>query len=306
MLALYHLFSGHRARRAAGIERVLAEAGVDDARRRPGGRCWSATRSRPASRTRRPTARWCARSGASWPGSSAGRRATRSSPRPTRRRRTPGDALRRAVQRVRAVPDPDRRVGRLCPPALRPERPARRVASRRSSPSPRRSPRRRSASKNCLLVISLPASDRESPHAQADDVEVGGEAGARRWTGCRTSSAGWNRRGGRRAPRRASRSSAGGCSSRSPSPTSSRDRDAVVARLRRPLPDAAPGVPARVPRGRLRASASRPPTRSTRSCSTGSTTTGRRLEKFQRTRGVLRLMAAVIHSLWEQGRRATC
>src|SRR5207253_10633537 len=32
--------------------------------------------------------------------------------------------------------------------------------------------------KNCLLVISLPASDTSSsPHTQADDVEVGGERG---------------------------------------------------------------------------------------------------------------------------------
>ena len=39
--------------------------------------------------------------------------------------------------------------------------------------------------KNCLLVISLPASDTAgSPHTQADDVEVGGSAGARPWTGC--------------------------------------------------------------------------------------------------------------------------
>jgi predicted AAA+ superfamily ATPase len=39
--------------------------------------------------------------------------------------------------------------------------------------------------KNCLLVISLPASDTAgSPHAQADDVEVGGQRGARHWTDC--------------------------------------------------------------------------------------------------------------------------
>src|SRR5207245_7514571 len=32
--------------------------------------------------------------------------------------------------------------------------------------------------KQCLLVVSLPASDTQtSPHAQADDVEVGGERG---------------------------------------------------------------------------------------------------------------------------------
>ena len=39
---------------------------------------------------------------------------------------------------------------------------------------------------------------------------------------------------------------------------------------------------------------------STRNCSTVFSTTGPRWTSFQRTRGVLRLMAAVIHSLWER------
>jgi predicted AAA+ superfamily ATPase len=38
--------------------------------------------------------------------------------------------------------------------------------------------------------------------------------------------------------------------------------------------------------------------RCTRSCSTGCSRTGPTLERFQRTRGVLRLMSAVIHTLW--------
>jgi len=48
--------------------------------------------------------------------------------------------------------------------------------------------------KNCLLVISLPASDTSgSPHAQANDVEVGGQRGrARRWIGCATWLAAWS------------------------------------------------------------------------------------------------------------------
>lgn len=42
--------------------------------------------------------------------------------------------------------------------------------------------------KQCLLVISLPASDTSgSPHAQADDTEVGGQRGRECWTGSETS-----------------------------------------------------------------------------------------------------------------------
>ena len=69
--------------------------------------------------------------------------------------------------------------------------------------------------KNCLLVISLPASDTSgSPHAQANDVEVGGQRGARRSIGCATWSAASSPRGGPPAPRRASRSCGAGSSSR--------------------------------------------------------------------------------------------
>jgi hypothetical protein len=52
-------------------------------------------------------------------------------------------------------------------------------------------------------------------------------------------------------------------------------------------------------------SGSRPPTRFIRRSSTGLCTDWSTLVKFQRTRGVLllRLMAAVIHSLWEKGDR---
>ena len=69
--------------------------------------------------------------------------------------------------------------------------------------------------KNCLLVISLPASDTSgSPHTQADDVEVGASAGVRHSIGCAMWWGAWSRRGGRRAPRKGSRSCGGGCSSR--------------------------------------------------------------------------------------------
>ena len=72
--------------------------------------------------------------------------------------------------------------------------------------------------KQCLLVISLPASDTSgSPHAQADDVEVGGQRGAKPWIGCAMWLDAWSLRGDLQAPKRASRSSGGGCSSRSSS-----------------------------------------------------------------------------------------
>ena len=91
-----------------------------------------------ATQRRSPTARWCARCGASWPGSSAARKAFE---RVAGRRRAgdePGRRAARAVQRVRPVPDPDRRVGGLRAPAPRRRATCRPAASRRSSPSPRR------------------------------------------------------------------------------------------------------------------------------------------------------------------------
>ena len=46
-----------------------------------------------------------------------------------------------------------------------------------------------------------------------------------------------------------------------------------------------------------------PPIQSIQKSSTGFYTDWSTLVKFQRTRGVLRLMAAVIHSLWDRGDR---
>ena len=113
---------------------------------------------------------------------------------------------------------------------------------------------------------------------------------------------GRSRRGGRRAPRRASRSSAVGCSSRWSSASSS--RRATVSR--------APSPTSIAPSSRSsRPSAGTPTTRS--GCKAAYPihpevfdrlyTDWSTLVKFQRTRGVLRLMAAVIHSLWEKGDR---
>ena len=158
--------------------------------------------------------------------------------------------------------------------------------------------------KNCLLVISLPASDTAgSPHTQADDVEVGGERG-------------------REALDRL-RNVVGRVESSWRPASAEEGFEIVRRRLFEPLaePDAVQGPRRRG--ARLRRPLPRRSTRSSRpSAATPTTRSGIKaaypihpeifdrlytdwstLVKFQRTRGVLRLMAAVIHSLWEKGDR---
>jgi predicted AAA+ superfamily ATPase len=160
-----------------------------------------------------------------------------------------------------------------------------------------------SAAKNCLVVISLPASDvGTSPHALADDVEVGGERG-------------------RKALDRLSNVIGRVESSWRPA-TAEESFEIVRRRLFQPMTDPAQfkdrDVVARAfaeiyrtqqqefpPECRdsdyeKRITAAYPihPEIFDRLYGDWST-----LVKFQRTRGVLRLMAAVIHSLWEKGDR---
>jgi predicted AAA+ superfamily ATPase len=157
--------------------------------------------------------------------------------------------------------------------------------------------------KNCLLVISLPASDTAgSPHAQADDVEVGGVRGRTALDRLRNSigrvEASWR-------------------------PASADEGFEIVRRrLFEPLiekgqfvgRDTVAKAFADLYRTqhqefppecrdsdyerRLKAAYPIHPELFDRLYSDWST-----LVKFQRTRGVLRLMAAVIHSLWERGDR---
>ncbi|MCY4566340.1 MAG: DUF499 domain-containing protein, partial [Gammaproteobacteria bacterium] len=154
---------------------------------------------------------------------------------------------------------------------------------------------------NCLLVISLPASDTSaSPHAQADDVEVGGERGrealdrlgnvvGRIESSWRPASA---EEGFEIVRRRLFEPFS--------DPAQFRDRD-VVARafmeLYRTQQQEFPN-PCREPDYEKRIQAAYPihPEIFDRLYGDWST-----LVKFQRTRGVLRLMAAVIHFLWEKG-----
>lgn len=156
---------------------------------------------------------------------------------------------------------------------------------------------------NCLLVVSLPASDTAgSPHTQADDVEVGGVRG-------------------REALDRL-RNVVGRIESSWRPATAEEGFEIVRRRLFEPLsgPDAfkqrdvtarafadqynlqAAEFPpeCRTPEYEKRIKAAYPihPEIFDRLYEDWST-----LIKFQRTRGVLRLMAAVIHSLWEKGDR---
>lgn len=157
--------------------------------------------------------------------------------------------------------------------------------------------------KQCLLVISLPASDTSgSPHAQANDVEVGGERG--------------------RAALDRLRNAVGRVEASWRPASAEEGFEIVRRRLFEPLVEK-PSFVARdtVAREfydlyrtqrqefpqecrdsdyekRIRAAYPIHPEIFDRLYTDWST-----LVKFQRTRGVLRLMAAVIHSLWEAGDR---
>lgn len=154
---------------------------------------------------------------------------------------------------------------------------------------------------NCLLVISLPASDTQgSPHTQADDVEVGGERG--------------------RAALDRLRNVVGRVESSWRPASAEEGFEIVRRRLFEPLVDPAQfkhrDVAARAFSDLYRSQAAEFPP----DCRTADYekriqaafpihpeifdrlyTDWSTLVKFQRTRGVLRLMAAVIHSLWEKG-----
>jgi len=155
--------------------------------------------------------------------------------------------------------------------------------------------------KNCLLVISLPASDTSgSPHTQADDVEVGGQRGrealdrlrnvvGRVESSWRPASA---EEGFEIVRRRLFEPLA--------DQSQFKDRD-VVARTfadlyRTQHQEFPPECRDAEYENRIKAAYPIHPEIFDRLYTDWST-----LVKFQRTRGVLRLMAAVIHSLWEKG-----
>ena len=157
---------------------------------------------------------------------------------------------------------------------------------------------------NCLLVVSLPASDANaSPHAQADDVEVGGQRGREALARLRNVigriESSWRPASAEEGFEIVRR--------RLFQPFSEqaqfRDRD-VVARAFADLyrgqhhQEFPPECRDADYEKRLAAAYPIHPEIFDRLYSDWST-----LVTFQRTRGVLRLMAAVIHSLWEKGDR---
>jgi len=155
--------------------------------------------------------------------------------------------------------------------------------------------------KNCLLVISLPASDTAgSPHTQADDVEVGGVRGRealdrlRNVVGRLESS--WRPASAEEGFEIVRRRLFEPLSD----PAQFKDRD-VVARgfadlYRAQHQEFPPECRDADYEKRIKAAYPIHPEIFDRLYNDWST-----LVKFQRTRGVLRLMAAVIHSLWEKG-----
>ncbi len=157
--------------------------------------------------------------------------------------------------------------------------------------------------KNCLLVISLPASDTSgSPHTQADDVEVGGTRGRealdrlRNVVGRVESS--WRPASAEEGFEIVRRRLFQPLSD----PAQFKDRD-VVARAfadfyRAQQAEFPPECREADYEQRIKAAYPIHPEVFDRLYTDWST-----LVKFQRTRGVLRLMAAVIHSLWEKGDR---
>jgi predicted AAA+ superfamily ATPase len=157
--------------------------------------------------------------------------------------------------------------------------------------------------KNCLLVISLPASDTSgSPHTQADDVEVGGQRGRealdrlRNVVGRLESS--WRPASAEEGFEIVRRRLFEPLSD----PAQFKNRD-VVARAfadlyRTQQAEFPPQCHDADYEKRIKAAYPIHPEIFDRLYTDWST-----LVKFQRTRGVLRLMAAVIHSLWEKGDR---
>ena len=154
--------------------------------------------------------------------------------------------------------------------------------------------------KNCLLVVSLPASDTSgSPHTQADDVEVGGIRGRealdrlRNVVGRLESS--WRpataEEGFEIVRRRLFEPIAG---------DQFKNRDVTARAFADLYHSQAAEFPPECSKAdyekRIQAAYPIHPEIFDRLYTDWST-----LVKFQRTRGVLRLMAAVIHSLWEKG-----
>jgi predicted AAA+ superfamily ATPase len=159
------------------------------------------------------------------------------------------------------------------------------------------------AVKNCLVVISLPASDTTgSPHVQADDAEVGGQRGREALERLRNVigrvESSWRPASAEEGFEIVRRRLFDALSD----PQQFKDRDYVARQYadlyRTQHQEFPPECRDAGYERRLQAAYPIHPEVFDRLYGDWST-----LVKFQRTRGVLRLMAAVIHSLWEKGDR---
>ncbi|MGE5552978.1 MAG: Swt1 family HEPN domain-containing protein [Betaproteobacteria bacterium] len=157
------------------------------------------------------------------------------------------------------------------------------------------------AARQCLMVISLPASDTGgSPHVQAEDVEVGGERGRDALVRLRNVIGRVESSWRPASPEESFEIVRRRLFQPLSDPEQYKARDVVVrafADLYRTQPQEFPSE-CREARYEERLKAAYPihPEIFDRLYTDWST-----LLNFQRTRGVLRLMAAVIHSLWEKG-----
>ena len=286
LIALYHLAAGYSPHELPGVEAMLATAGLEAP---PPARTAVLVGQMisPGRCPRTTTASRSARCGASWPGSWAVRTVMPWSPMPTGPARAPGSPWSNCFAGTRRA-SCSSTSGSHTPVSSTASMACRLVPSTPSSPSLKRSLR---------LPGRLKArcsSCRSQPRTSRSEAKVAG----RRWSASRTSWAGWSRRGVRHRRRKASRSSAAGCSTIC-QPTRHPTRDAVVkafgALYRSQKAEFPQGVGEGDYERRLSAAYPIHPELFDRLYGEWST-----LDKFQRTRGVLRLMAAVIHELWER------
>src|ERR1019366_2940089 len=157
--------------------------------------------------------------------------------------------------------------------------------------------------KSCLLVISLPASDTpSSPHAQGDDIEVGGQRGREALERLRNVigrvEASWRPASAEEGFEIVRRRLFEPLIEQEQFKTRDLVASAFYDLYRTQKQEFPQGCEKSDYEQRLRAAYPIHPEVFDRLYSDWST-----LAKFQRTRGVLRLMAAVIHSLWEKGDR---
>ena len=300
MLALWHLASGtplgdfpqevqelllaRRLRRAGrGVRRVAHRRQPHSARR---------VRSRP-------TAPRSTRSGASWPGSSAAPRRTRwSRPRtptaPTRARRCTTCSATYAPGR-----DPDRRVGRLRAQPRRARRPGRRDVRRpvHLRPVADRGGQGHARGAAGDLDPRVGERRRRPDRSPATPRRSAARTASRRSSGCRTSCAASPTSGGPASSERGLPHRPAAAVRRSPTPTRSRRSTRRPAASSRCTASHADDFPREARDGgyedRIKQTYPIHPELFDRLYEDWSS-----LERFQRTRGVLRLMNTVIHALW--------